>query len=686
MLRKLYEKSKHIIVTLRFSILSIFITLFIITMVIIMVIRSVAYIDAISIASRYLMNAASTRVSHVISRNLRPTRIDTELSAHLLQSGVIQTTPEQLIPYTYYLVKTQTLATEAYWGDERGNFIAAVKQPDGTISTDIYNRDVSPATHEVISRDKAGNITGRHFSPNLTFDPRTRPWYVKAKVIKDTIWTDIYLFEPYPALGISAATPVFVNGKLKGIFGIDVSLDYLSQFITDLKIAKSGYAFVVAANEDLVAYPKREPFTQLLDHPYQLSNIHQAKIPLIDESLDQYKKTGEQIQIIKHDGKNYMVSYLPVEDMKEGGWLIGAVSPQEDFIGQLQKLNIITLEITTLILILGIYLVSGLVSRVVKPINFLAKETVKIKNFELDGIINIKSRIKEVILLTEAIKAMKSGLKQFQKYVPKGLVHQLIASGEDARIGGVKKQLVVLFSDIQNFTSISEKMDPNLLMLQVCEYFEALSQIIIDEKGTIDKYIGDSIMAFWGAPLPELDPCGHAARAALKCEQKIVELNLKWESEGKYPLNTRVGIHMGDAIVGNLGSSERFNYTAIGDTINISSRLEAINKKYKTHIIVSEAVYHCIKDAFILRLVDYVRVKGKRKRIYIYELLCERAEELSFDIFTYRDEFEKGFSAYENDEWDRAIEHFTRCVEIYPEDTVAPIFIERCISLKEDSK
>jgi len=684
MLKNIYEKSKHIIVSLRFMILSIFITLFLSTMFVIIFLRSIAYLDAVTYASKYLMDAGTTRVLHVITRNLRPAQIDTELSAHLLQNNVIKRSASELIPYTYYLVKTQNLVTEAYWGDEQGNFIAAVKRPDGTISTVIYNRNVSPAVHEVILRDKQGNIIGHQFSKDLSFDPRKRPWYIKAKAKKTSIWTDIYLFEPYPALGISAATPVFLNHQFIGAFGMDVSLDYLSDFISDLQLGKTGYAFVVNEKENLVAFPKRPPFNHLAAQPFQLFNIHTAKLPLIDAALDRYKKTRQEIQLVKFNGQEYLISFLPVSDMEEQGWLIGAVSPQNDFIGALKQLNYTTLEITLLILILGIYLVSNLISRIVRPINVLAKETIKIKNFELDDEITIRSRIKEVLMLTEAVKAMKSGLKHFQKYVPKMLVHQLIASGEDARVGGVKKQLVVLFSDIQNFTSIAEKMDPNQLMLQVCEYFEALSQIIISENGTIDKYIGDSIMAFWGAPLPELDPCGHAARAALKCEEKLLELNIKWQNEGRYPLYTRVGIHMGDAIVGNLGSSERLNYTAIGDTINISSRLEAINKKYKTHIIVSEAVYHCIKDKFVLRLIDYVKVKGKRKRLYIYELLGDNADALSFNIYDYREQFEHGFEAYENEEWDVAIVFFKKCLVIYPEDTIAPIFIERCQKLKEE--
>jgi adenylate cyclase len=238
--------------------------------------------------------------------------------------------------------------------------------------------------------------------------------------------------------------------------------------------------------------------------------------------------------------------------------------------------------------------------------------------------------------------------------------------------------LVVFFSDIENFTSIAEKMDPTELMEQVCEYFEVLTQVIFSQKGTIDKYIGDSIMAFWGAPVPEEAPCDHAARAALLCQKKIAELNAKWDQQGRPKFVTRIGLHKGEAIVGNLGSIERLNYTAIGDTINISSRLESINKVYHTFIIVSDVVYEEIKDRFILRMIDRVIVKGRTHAISIYELLGEELVDIPFDVKAYQAEFAQGFTAYKNHQWQEAILYFQRCLSIFPKDTVAPIFIKRC--------
>jgi len=283
-----------------------------------------------------------------------------------------------------------------------------------------------------------------------------------------------------------------------------------------------------------------------------------------------------------------------------------------------------TMGFTLIGLFMSALIISYFVNRIVKPIKMLAAETEQIKQFNLDGNSRVVSRIKEVMLLKSAIDAMKKGLRHFQRYVPKVLVQQLIALGPNAHIDGEKKQLAVFFSDIENFTSIAETMEPQQLIRQLGEYFEALTQIIILENGTIDKYIGDSIMAFWGAPLVDDAGAIHAARAALRCQEKLISLNAKWRQLGLSPLQTRMGIHLGDAIVGNLGSSERWNYTAIGDTVNIASRLEGLNKAFHSQIVVSDKVYEQTKAIFTFKLLGSVALKGRSEKIVVYELLGEK--------------------------------------------------------------
>lgn len=679
MVKHLYKNTKRVLVSLRFSILFIFITLIVATTASIMLLRSWVTSAEIAYTSLEIMHYAAEVVNNQLTQGINPAALQGQFSAHLFEQGVLKDDPAQLVPYTYNLVKTMPLAQRAFWADEDGDYIYALKEPDGSITSDIYDRRAVTPSRTLIYRNPQGDIIKRVASSDMHYDHRKMSWYIKSKKDNHFRWTDIHSFYPDPHVGIAAVSPVVdAQKKFTGVFGININLNYLSSFISRLHVSKHGFAFIVSAKEALIAFPSNAFFKQVKPQPEQVLNVHTISLPLINKTLDLYNKTGQSAISTEFNGQTYLVIYEPVKDLAEYGWLIGVVTPRQDFTGVLDQMNLLTLCISLLILIVGILIVSNLVTRIVKPINILANETTKIKRFELDGDIRIQSRIKEVIHLRDAIRAMKFGLRSFQRYVPKILVKQLVDIGEDIRIGGVRRQLVVFFSDIQNFTTIAEKMDPNELMVQLCEYLEELTQIIISEKGTIDKYIGDAIMAFWGAPLPEAEPCEHAARAALRCEARLDKLNAKWKSQGKPRLNTRIGINIGEAIVGNLGSSERLNYTALGDTINMASRLESINKTYKTKIIVSETVYQTIKDKFVLRLIDCIAVKGRTATTCIYELLGEDASKLSFNVHAYTDTFNKAYAAYEQKDWINALAGFKECLAIYPADTIAPLFIERC--------
>lgn len=683
MIKFLLSLFRHTFVSLRFSVLSIFITFFIITTFSIIYLRSAFSNEELSFTALGLMQRISEAVLNELNAGLRPIEVESTFSAHLMNSDVLQPTLKELVPYTFYLVKMMPLVHAAYFANQRGDFIRSRKEKDGNISTEVILRTI-PQTHFIYFRDRDGHIIKKEALPSTSYDPRARLWYLQAKNTKKTEWTDIYSFAADGQLGLTANSPVFDEHKqFMGAFGFDVSLNALTRFVKNASITANGYSFIVTLKEDLVAYPKKGPFANLKEIPATLINTHQTAIPLINDSLDMYKKTGKRELTIKFQGEDYLVTYQPVPQLAKQGWLIGVVTPKSDFVYFLQWLNLITMIICFFILFVGILIVSNLISYVIKPIKNLVKETEKIKRFELDDSdIEVHSKIKEIDALQKAIFSMKKGLEQFQKYVPKDLVHQLIESGKETNIGGERKKLVVFFSDIQNFTSIAEYMDPNRLMIQVCEYLDALTRIIIEEKGTIDKYIGDSIMAFWGAPLPEKTPCTHAAFAALRCEEKLEELNKAWEKQGLPSLITRIGIHFGDAIVGNLGSSERLNYTALGDTINLTSRLESVNKIYKTKILVSEPVYQVLKNKFILRMVDRVVIIGRTQTIMLYELLTDDEKKLSFNIHEYNAAFARGYEAYEQGKDNEAVSYFQECLRIYPEDTLSPIFIERCTSAK----
>ena len=209
----------------------------------------------------------------------------------------------------------------------------------------------------------------------------------------------------------------------------------------------------------------------------------------------------------------------------------------------------------------------------------------------------------------------------FSKFVSKSVVDDLLKHPEKLKLGGEKKILTVLFSDIRGFTTISEKLTPEQLVEHLNEYLQAMTDIVMKYNGTLDKYVGDELMAFWGAPIPQEDHAYLSCKASLEMMTVLARLNEHWESIGKPRLDIGIGLNSGDMVVGNMGSTSRMDFTLMGDNVNLGARLEGTNKVYGTHIIISEFTYEFVKDKVIARELDLIRVKGKHLPVKIYELV-----------------------------------------------------------------
>jgi len=269
----------------------------------------------------------------------------------------------------------------------------------------------------------------------------------------------------------------------------------------------------------------------------------------------------------------------------------------------------------------------------------------------------------------------------FQYYLTASVVNEILKNPEKLKLGGDKKNLSVMFSDIRGFTSISEKLSPEKLVQLLNEYLTAMTNIVFKYDGLLDKYIGDAIMAVFGAPLDQPD---HARRACLTAVEMMAELRrlqTKWATEGWPEINIGIGVNTGDMVVGNMGSEMRFDYTVMGDSVNLASRLEGTNKEYGTNIIVSEFTHESVKDEFFCRELDAVRVKGKKLPVRIFELLGEQKGKAQWQGFA--EIFENGLNLYRSGRWDEAIAAFNKVLELKPDDYPAKLYIERCESLKE---
>ena len=262
--------------------------------------------------------------------------------------------------------------------------------------------------------------------------------------------------------------------------------------------------------------------------------------------------------------------------------------------------------------------------------------------------------------------------------MPRGLVQTLIEQGEAAKLGGKEREISLMFSDIRDFTSIAEKTSADDIMVHLCEYFDLVGESIEKNHGVVDKFIGDAVMAFWGAPEQDDNQTYHACLSALEIQEKIDDANTKWYVRGMPELPTRIGLHRGEAIVGNLGSHERLNYTAIGDTVNISSRLEALNKVYGTRILASQDVFDVCSEEFIFRALDKVIVKGRNQFNYIYELLAIRTPENEAKYMKLLNQFSEALTAYQNKKFEEAEKLFQQVIDDFPGDGPALLYIERC--------
>lgn len=268
----------------------------------------------------------------------------------------------------------------------------------------------------------------------------------------------------------------------------------------------------------------------------------------------------------------------------------------------------------------------------------------------------------------------------FQYYLTASVITEMLKDPTKLKLGGDKKHLTVLFSDIRGFTTISEKLTPEELVHLLNEYLTAMTDIVFKYDGLLDKYMGDAIMAVYGAPLDQPDHALRACRTALEMMHVLKKLQEKWQTEGRPILNIGIGLNTGDMVVGNMGSQMRFDYTVMGDMVNLGSRLEGINKEYGTNIVISEFTYAAVKDKLYCRELDAVRVKGKKLPVKIYELICEINEAAASRPFV--ELFETGLEHYKNAAWDEAITAFQQTLSVKPGDAASELFIERCRDLK----
>ncbi len=275
--------------------------------------------------------------------------------------------------------------------------------------------------------------------------------------------------------------------------------------------------------------------------------------------------------------------------------------------------------------------------------------------------------------LTEERK--KKAIKgTFEKYVSPAIVAEVLKHPDNVGLGGKKQRMTVVFSDLRGFTTISEKLDPQVLVEVLNKYLTPMTALVFKNQGTLDKYMGDAIMSFFGAPIHYADHAKKACQCAIEMIELLPKINEVFKAEGLPTVDCGIGLNTGDMSVGNMGSETVRNYTVMGDAVNLASRLEGINKQYGTRIIISEYTYEEVKDEYIAREVDWVRVKGKKQPVRIFELIAHKSKFQNVDLLN---EFQKGFKAYHERNWSEAVTCFMAALNLSPNDAPSKLYVER---------
>jgi adenylate cyclase len=272
----------------------------------------------------------------------------------------------------------------------------------------------------------------------------------------------------------------------------------------------------------------------------------------------------------------------------------------------------------------------------------------------------------------------------FSHYLSNDVINELLEDQDKLKLGGDKKYMTALFTDVKGFSSISETFDPADLVKLLNEYLTEMSDIILDERGTIDKYEGDAIISFFGAPIEYRDHAARALRSAVQMKRAEVDLNRRFQHYNMIPnpIYTRIGINTGEMVVGNMGTDRKMDYTIMGNSVNLASRLEGVNKQYGTWILISEPTYHEGGADFLARKLDQVRVVGIQQPVRLYELLEE--ERRSTPVLEEALElFEEGLTRFEERRWKEAQGYFERVLKLIPEDGPSQLYIKRCRKFAE---
>lgn len=675
--------------TLRASILTLFLSLTIIAFAAVITFTYTKDYKQILISAKEVAQRVNSLILEKFTDIAKASeRVTQVTSGFFFDLGPITVENKELMSYMLNIVKYDPYYSNFYIGMADGSFLGALNLATSSQTTFIgdaskilppqvafavryVNCSIPTATDTWYYLNDKFEIVDQETLPEVIFNSLTRPWYQGAVQKRGLYWSGFYLFYPTKERGITIANPVFdKNNEVVAVVAADLTFVQLAHFLSLQVIGKTGKAFLFD-NDKKILIP-------------DISTLQRTPISenLVNEVIDWYNNNPIKHDFVfDHNGVDYLAYVSKVPVIFGQDWRIVIIAPLKDFFSQMMKMQRAVILMIIGILILSSLIIAYFAKRISAPIVTLADEVNKIRQLDLESENRVKSNIKEIFLIDSSIAAMRRALRSFACYVPKEVVKDLFRKGEEINLGGEKKEITIFFSDIAGFTTIAEALSIDVLIPLLTEYFDAMTKIIQESHGTVDKFIGDGIMAFWGAPLDLPDHASRACTTALRCNMMMTKFNQKRKAEGKPEFRTRFGVNTGTVIVGNIGTANRMNYTVIGDAVNLTARLQEVDKFYHTSIIISEDTYKKVKDEFLVRPLDVVNVKGKKEKVKIYELVAKMqgddeigASPAQIELCT---SFAEAYETYVRKEYERSRSQFLAIQQKFPDDFPTQIFLKR---------
>ena len=397
--------------------------------------------------------------------------------------------------------------------------------------------------------------------------------------------SDPDVFATLGLIGFTVAAPFYSSGKLQGVAAIDMTLAGLGEYLAERKISPGTVSYMLDHQGRVIAASDLSKTYANVAGKLELLHITALDNDLPAFAFSARPRGSEGLYTFTHDGKEYVASLatMPAEFGKK--WQLFIITPLADFTSTFQANNIRLAIFGLMAMALQIVIIFFLTGVVSSPLEKLAFKVGKIQELGTEQLPSVSSPISEISVLSKAIDTLDAAVKSFSAFVPIGLVTQLLQSEQKLELGGHSRFLTIFFSDLEGFSTMSEEVPSQELLLRVSAYLELVTKTVNQEHGTIDKFIGDGVMAFWGAPALLDDHAWRSCVAAMRIQRGMDALNERWHAEGLKPLNVRMGIHSDAVLVGNIGSKERMSYTVMGDGVNIAARLEGTNKEFHTRIL-----------------------------------------------------------------------------------------------------